>query len=141
MARIYKYHKAFSKPSVAERLIGAASYLSMGIIGMIWLIITYMQKSMPTNFVKYHIFQSLFIAVLTYALSLVSGIIINLARIVPIVGDLIMLALGFLSLPILYGYSIINVAMLVILLYLSISTLLGKYAYIPWVSDNIRKML
>lgn len=44
-----------------------------------------------------------------------------------------------MPIPILFGLSIIQAITTLILLYLAISSFMGIYTYIPWVSDIIKQ--
>ena len=45
-----------------ERIIAPLSYITMGMVGFIWLIIGLFTKARLKPFLQYHIFQSIFIA-------------------------------------------------------------------------------
>ena len=44
----------------------------------------------------------------------------------------------FLNTPLLLGYSVIGFLIFLVLLYLAIGALMGRYSYFPWVSDIIK---
>ena len=57
------------KPYPIERLLSAATYLTAGGVGFVWLIVTALCKKRVTQFALYHIMQSIFISILFYLIS------------------------------------------------------------------------
>lgn len=127
--------------TVPDKIISVASYFTMGLAGFVYLIVLTLQKASMKQFLKYHIMQSIFVSILMYVITLVMQIIIGVGQHVPVVNDLIkiiwVLLMGNLGL----GFSVVNVLVVGLILYLSIGAIMSKYSYIPWVSDNIKQML
>lgn len=136
-----KFYSFNDNPTVVDRIICLLSYLTMGLVGFIWLIIISVQKAYFKPFLKYHILQSIFISVLIYIFGIVAQILLGMITLVPIVGQLITTGHAFLTLGIFGGYSAINLMIGLLVLYLAIGALMGKYSYFPWISDNIKQML
>jgi hypothetical protein len=128
-------------PTWPEKLISAGSYLTMGLVGFIWLIIVTLQKGVLKTYLKYHIFQSIFITVLVAIASIVVNILLKFALIVPVVGDIVKIAYVFLTGSFIEGFSILNLIFSILMLYFAITALLGKYSYFPWISDNVRQLI
>ena len=118
-----------------ERIIAVLSYVSVGFVGFIWLIIAALLKKRVTSFVMYHILQSIFLSMLFYIIS----ILVNLINMIPIINYVSLYLVYILSLqiPFLFGLSIIQAFTTGVMIYLVITSMMGKYSYIPWVSDII----
>ena len=127
------------KPFGIERIISALSYLTMGFVGFIWLIIALIRKTNLTTFLKYHIFQSIFISIGYVLLCLILGFILNLLSFIPIINILAAQIALFFNAPFIFGYSIIQTAIYILLFYLAITSFMGMYSRIPWVSDIIEE--
>ena len=120
-----------------ERILAAATYLTAGGAGFIWLIIASLLKKNITPFLNYHIFQSIFLSIAYFILSTFISLIYIILYRIPIIN-----AIPYfinMPIPILFGLSIIQAITTLILLYLAISSFMGIYTYIPWVSDIIKQ--
>lgn len=125
------------KPYIIERLVVSLTYLSMGMIGFIWLILGALTKNDSTNFVKYHIFQSIFISIALFLLNYLLGIITDMLSVIPFVKVIVANIYYLLNAPIFMNYSIIQCVFYLFLLYAMITSALGFYTYVPFVSDII----
>lgn len=125
--------------SLTDRLIAIASYFTSGIAGVIWIIATYLIfKKTLTNFGAYHIYQSIFLSILIYILSMFFSIAYNLTANLPFIGPLMQyINLHLFNLPVYYTFSLVHFIIFIILCYLSLGALLGKKTYFPFVSDVI----
>ena len=119
-----------------ERIISAATYLTAGGVGFVWLIIAAFLRKRVTPFLMYHIMQSIFISLLLYIVSLLGNLLFVILYKIPIINAIPY----FLNLPIafLFGLSIIQVFTTTIILYLAITSGMGYYSYLPWVSNIIK---
>lgn len=120
-----------------ERIVAGLSYLTMGFAGFIWLIIGLIRKTPLTKFLQYHIFQSIFISIGYVLLCLILGFILNLFSMIPFLNILAAQIALLFNAPIIFGYSIIQTAIYILLFYLAITSFMGMYGRIPWVSDII----
>lgn len=127
-----------------ERIISAATYLTVGIIGFLWLLfwgilnlLNITKKSYLTSFLKYHILQSIFIALAYTLICNILTFIQNILSLIPFVNVLVAQISLFFNAPYIFGYSIIQAGIYALLLYLAGGAILGKYSRIPWVSDVI----
>lgn len=120
-----------------ERIIAAASYLTTGMVGFIWLIIATVMKKRITDFLLYHIFQAIFITIAYFLITIIFSLLYKILYIVPIVNVLPY----FLNMPIpvLFNLSVIQLVTTSIILYLAITSFYGYYSYLPWVSDIINQ--
>lgn len=120
-----------------ERIVAGLSYLTMGFAGFIWLIIGLIRKTHLTKFLQYHIFQSIFISIGYVLLCLILGFILNLFSMIPFLNILAAQIALLFNVPIIFGYSIIQTTIYILLFYLAITSFMGMYGRIPWVSDII----
>ena len=126
-----------NKPYAIERILSAATYLTAGMVGFVWLIIAALTKKRVTPFLMYHIIQSIFISILYYLVSILGELIYVILYRIPLVN-----AIPYfinLPLPFLFNFSIIQAFTTTVILYLAITSGLGYYSYLPWVSDIVRQ--
>ena len=118
-----------------ERIVSAASYLTAGGAGLVWLIIATLLRKHLTTFLLYHIMQSIFLSILYFLIVKFAELIYVILFRIPVINAIPYLI--NMPLPVFYGLSIIQLLTTVIILYLAITAGLGLYSYIPWVSDII----
>lgn len=94
-------------------------------------------KSKIETFLQYHIFQSIFIALGFTVLSIFIGWLSNLLSFIPIINRLVAQITFLLNMPLIFDYSLLQAVIYAILIYLAVTAFMGKYSYIPWVSDII----
>ena len=126
------------KPYFMEKLVSALSYLTMGFVGFIYLVIVILTKKNLKPFLKYHIFQSIFISIGYYLLTIFIGLVCNILLFIPLINKITTMILYYTTLNIIFGCSIIGLFVYAVLFYLVITSFQGKYSYIPWVSDIIK---
>ena len=134
------YPKNYCEPSVPEKIIAAATYV-FPLIGFIYIVITALMKKNIKSFLKFHIFQSIFLAFtiwiavagITFAMNLISNI--------PLVKNIVGMVTFLLNTPIIFGFSVVTFAYLLFIIYLIFGVIKGSYSYIPWVSDIIKANL
>ena len=120
-----------------ERIISAASYLTAGGIGFVWLIIAAILRKRVTPFLMYHILQSIFLSILFFLISILGELIYVILYRIPVINS-IPYWLSF-PLPFMFNLSIVQAFTTLIILYLAITSFMGLYSYIPWVSDIIKQ--
>ena len=128
--------RTFNKPYPIERLIAVASYLTVGGAGFVWLIIAAFMRKQVTPFLMYHIMQSIFLSILFFLISVLGNLILVIIYRIPII-NLIPVLLNS-PIPFLYQLSIVQLLTTTVILYLAITSGMGYYSYIPWVSDIIK---
>lgn len=104
-------------------------------VGFVWLIIAAVMRKHVTQFVMYHIMQSIFLSILYFLLSTFAELVYVILYRIPVINAIpyyINMPLGFA-----FGLSIIQLITTVIILYLAITAFMGMFSYIPWVSDII----
>ncbi len=127
--------------SLKDRLISGFTYLTFGLVGFIWLIISHLRQERPSPFNRFNIFQSIFIAIILYLLGLVFNIILGIVEIMPIIGPItVNIAYYLTDYPMILGYSVVNFAKIALILYLAVFAFMGRQGEVPWVSDTVRRM-
>ena len=129
-------------PTFIERIIVILNYITFGIVGFIWLIINALLKGRLSPFLHYHIFQSFFLVMLYWLVTVFISLIAQILSFIPLINVLVLKILFYFNAPIFFGqYSIISGTVSLVILYLVLSSLQGKYSYIPWVSDIINRAI
>lgn len=124
-------------PYMIERIIAALTYLTMGMVGFIWLIIGLFTKARLKPFLQYHIFQSIFISLAFAVLSMLVSWLSNILSFIPIVNRIVAQITFLLNMPLIFDYSLLQTVIYIFLIYLAATAFIGKFSYIPWVSDII----
>jgi hypothetical protein len=129
--------------NIVERIIASTSYFTLGLTGFIWLVIAALQKKRVTDFVMYHFMQAVFLCMAYYVLVLIIGFpllqpIFMLIYKIPLIN----LIPYYINTPLslFYGFSILQMIKILVIFYLSLTSFLGKYTYVPYVSNIIRGM-
>ena len=123
--------------ALIEKVVSALSYLTMGMVGFIWLIISLFTRARLKTFLQFHIFQSIFISLAYAVLSLFVGWVSNFLSIIPFINKVVAQINFLLNMPLLFNYSFIQIILYSFIFYLAIQAIRGKYSYIPWVSEII----
>lgn len=124
-------------PYFIERIVAALTYLTMGMVGFVWLIIGLFTKARLKPFLQYHIFQSIFISLGVAVLSIFVGWLSNLLSVIPFINKVVAQINFLINMPLIFDYSILQTVIYVFLAYLAVTAFMGKFSYIPWVSDVI----
>lgn len=123
-----------NKPYTIERLISTASYLTAGFAGFIWMIIAALLKKQIRPFLMYHIMQSIFLSITFFLVSQLAGLVYVILYKIPVINAIPYL----LNMPLFFGLSVIQTFTTTIILYLAITSAMGLYSYLPWISDIIK---
>lgn len=131
-----KYLK--SEPLIIEKIIASLSYITFGFVGFIWLLIGIFTKNNLRPYLKYHIFQSIFLSIAYFLLGAFLGLIMNILSIIPIVNQLVLQITFYFNAPIIFGFSLIQVGVYAIIFYLVFTSFQGQFSYLPWISEIIK---
>ena len=123
-----------------EKLVAAASYV-FPLVGFIFIIIAALMKKDMKPFLRYHIFQSIFIAFALWVIITGLGFAMHLLSYIPFVKNLVSILTFFLNMPLFLGFSVVTFAYFLFVVYLIIGVLRGSDSYVPWVSDIIKANL
>ena len=124
--------------SVADKLIAGSTYFTMGTVGLVWLVINALRKRELSRFLSYHIFQSIFISFLFFLLTKLCEALVWLLEFIPFINRLTRQIVFLLNRPVFGIYSLIQTLLFGLILYLIITSAMGKYSRIPFISDIIR---
>ncbi|MFA6988591.1 MAG: hypothetical protein WC197_00845 [Candidatus Gastranaerophilaceae bacterium] len=125
-----------------DKIISASTYLTGGFVGFIWIILAYISKKNLKSFVRFHAYQSIFLSILSYLLTIIISILLAFLKIIPFIGTLVLALVFYLAqMPIILGYSLFSLIVGIIVLYLVTTALAGKYSELPWVSDTVKKLM
>lgn len=123
-----------------DRIIATLSYLTFGFVGMIWWVVCAIRNKYISPFLKYHIIQSIFISFALYVVSLVLGMAIEILDSVPYVQILVRQLYFVFNTPVFMNYSVIQIFVYTLWGYLAITSAMGLYSYVPWVSGIISEI-
>ena len=134
------YRRNYAEPSFIEKLISALSYIQP-LIGFVFIIIAALMKKDMKPFLKFHIFQAIFIAFTLWIVLTGLGFLMNIISYIPILKNIVGMITFFLNTPIFLSFSVINAIYSVFVLYLIFGVIKGTYSYVPWVTDIIKSNL
>ena len=138
-------HNSFSpNPSVFERVLVAVNYFSFGLVGFIWLVINAIRGGFLSPFLhiflQYHIFQSFFLVMFYWLLTVFVSLIAQILSFIPFINMLVLKLLFYLNATVFFGrYSVVTGTVSLIIIYLALTSLQGQLSYVPWVSDVIKR--
>lgn len=130
--------------SVNDRIFSSLSYLTSGMVGFIWLIVTHLQGKSLSPFARYHIFQSIFLSIIIYVASILLNILTSVIQIIPFLGSLVMNIIYYFvqyPLPLTGGQSLVGLALIILYGYLAFYAFTGRFGRVPWVSDMVKQMV
>ena len=134
------YSNHHRMPAPMEKLVAVLSYI-FPLVGFAFIIIATLMKKDIKPFLKYHIFQAIFIAFSLWIIISGLGFLMHILSYIPVVKTIVGMFTFFLNTPIVFGFSIISFVYFVFVLYLIIGVLRGTGSYVPWVSDIIKANL
>lgn len=123
--------------SVLERFIGATTYLTGGVTGICFYILSFIMKFNVNPFVQFHVTQSVVLYLGIYIINLFLSIIFGFLLNISFLKNITRTILNIFELPIYFGFSLIGACVSIVILYLAIGALLGKYSYFPIISNVI----
>lgn len=122
---------------IVDRLVAFLSYITAGWFGMIYCIVLFVAKKMPSCFIRYNVFQSIFISLLYFVLSFGFGLILKFLSYIPFLNYLVATITFQFNRPVLFDYSLIQVFMIGLTIYMAMISLLGRRPRVFWVSRII----
>lgn len=131
--------KRFSQnePLLLEKVIASLSYITMGLVGFIWLLIGIFTKNNLRPYLKYHVFQSIFISIAYFLASALLGLIMSILSVIPLVNQLVLQITFYFNAPFIVGFSVIQLAVYAVIAYLVVTCWQGKLSYLPFISEII----
>ncbi len=130
-----------------EKIISILSYLTMGIIGLIWLIISYFLKKRLRFFLMYNITQSMIISIFLAIFKLILSILLSIIAVIPFI-DILAAVINFIvSIKVMtvaflnISFSIFEIFLYLLIIYIIIGILFGRIFYIPLLTDFMNKVM
>lgn len=130
-----------------EKIISVLSYLTMGIVGVLWIIIGYISKKNLRYFLMYNICQSMIISVFLAIFKLLFDIIMSLLSVVHIL-DYVTAIFNYLITikiiriyPLGISFTILELAVFIFLIYICIGIVFGRIFYIPLLTNFMKKVM
>ncbi len=132
-------YKSGNPASIGDRIISVASYVTAGWVGLIYMVILYFMKKPASLFLRYNIFQSIFISFFYFLLCMILGFVSNILLQIPLINALVSWFILLFNRPIIFEYSAIQSLVIGLFIYMSVVALLGKMPRVYWVSKIIDK--
>lgn len=124
-----------------EKIVAVLSYYTFGFAGLIYLIIAVVKKQSLRSFLRYHVFMSIFLSIAIFIISQALILVINILGFIPFIKIvLISITVFFTRIIVSFlgmNFSIITLCITALLTYLAVGAMMGKYTYLPWVSEII----
>lgn len=120
-----------------DRLVAFLSYVTAGWFGMIYCIVLFVGKKMPSSFVRYNVFQSIFISLLYFVLSFGLGLVLKFLSYIPFLNYIVASITFQFNRPIFFEYSFVQTFMVGLTVYMAVVSLLGRRPRVYWVSKII----
>ncbi len=128
----------------AEKAVSVLSYFTMGIAGLIWILIAYFLNKRLKFFLMYNAVQSMLISVFLALLNIVLTIILQIITVIPALNRIginisIFLQQRFNLLGL--SFNITEIFVFIVLLYISTGIILGKIFYVPCLTRIMKKIM
>ncbi len=130
-----------------EKIISILSYVSMGFIGFIWIIIAYLCKRKLKYFLMYNICQSMVISIFLAILNLLLELIFNIFSHIPILDAIAGILNYIISIKIVrltqigLSFNIIELVVFLLLIYLITGICMGRLFYVPVLTKFLNRVM
>lgn len=121
----------------SDKILSVLTYITGGTIGFLWMIICAIKKNPVSKYLLFNIYQAIFLGLFIYLSSIILTMIYNILIMVPFINILVNFIYINLFSPIAYSWSLIEILILFLYIYLVIYSVFGKMAKIPWISNII----
>lgn len=125
--------------SIFDRLLSFISYLTVGGVGIFVLILMYFRKRTPSRFLRFNVYQAIFISLLFFVISMGFELLFKFLSYIPFLNYLVAQISFLFNRPVLFDYSAIQVFMIGLVFYMAGVSLLGRLPRVYWVSNIIDK--
>lgn len=132
-------YKSKTPVSIGDRIISVISYVTAGWVGLIYMVILYFMKKPSSLFLRYNVFQSIFISFFYFLLCMIFGFISNILLQIPLINALVSWFILLFNRPVIFEYSAIQSFVMGLFIYMSVMALMGKIPRVYWVSRIIDK--
>lgn len=130
-----------------EKIISVLSYLSMGVLGIIWVIFAYICKRNLKYFLMYNIVQSMLISIILAVFYFSLGIILSILAIIPVLNVIAAVFNYIISVKIIRLYQIgvsftlLELIVFILLAYIICGIIAGKIFYVPVLTNLMNKVM
>ena len=130
-----------------EKIVSVLSYVTMGIIGLIWIIIAHFMNRKIKYFLLYNIVQSMIISIILAIFKLLTDILLLLVSKIHFLDFLAAIVNLLISVKIVrfqtigLSFSLIELLVFLLLVYICIGIFFGRIFYIPFLTDFMQKIL
>lgn len=132
-------YKSQTPVSIGDRIISVISYVTAGWVGLIYMVILYFVRKPASLFLRYNIFQSIFISFFYFLLCMIFGFISNILLQIPLINALVSWFILLFNRPVIFEYSAIQAFVMGLFIYMTVMALMGKMPRVYWVSKIIDK--
>lgn len=132
-------YKSQTPVSIGDRIISVISYVTAGWVGLIYMVILYFVGKPASLFLRYNIFQSIFISFFYFLLCMIFGFISNILLQIPLINALVSWFILLFNRPVIFEYSAIQSFVMGLFIYMTVMALMGKFPRVYWVSRIIDK--
>lgn len=132
-------YKSQTPVSIGDRIISVISYVTAGWVGLIYMVILYFVGKPASLFLRYNIFQSIFISFFYFLLCMIFGFISNILLQIPLINALVSWFILLFNRPVIFEYSAIQSFVMGLFIYMTVMALMGKFPRVYWVSKIIDK--
>ena len=130
-----------------EKIVSDLYYVTMVIIGLIWIIIAHFMNRKIKYFLLYNIVQSMIISIILAIFKLLTDILLLLVSKIHFLDFLAAIVNLLISVKIVrfqtigLSFSLIELLVFLLLVYICIGIFFGRIFYIPFLTDFMQKIL
>lgn len=128
-----------------EKIISILSYLTMGIVGLLWILLANLMKKNLKYFLMYNVSQSMLIAVFLALIKFLLDLIIPVLMVIPIINSIASLLLFIFSTDIIIifflKFSIFELLVFSLIMYIIFGVVLGRIFYVPVLTKLMKKAM
>lgn len=130
-----------------EKIISILSYITMGIVGLIWVIIAYVNKKSLRYFLMYNVSQSMVIAIVLAIVKLLLDLIIPVLWIIPVISYIASLLNFLVSVKVIrlyflgVSFTIFELFIFLLLSYIISGVIVGRNFYVPGLTKLMQRAM
>lgn len=134
---MFKYNSDVGK---LDRVVSSVSYLTAGWGGLIWLVILYFGHKYPSRFLRFNVYQSIFISFSVFVIGMIYDLLLSILTHIPFIQIIASFVDLVLNRPLLGAYSLLQAIVLFYMCYVVIFSIMGRYPLIYKISDLFLRM-
>lgn len=127
--------------TLTDRVVSALTYITAGWGGLIYAVLMYLRKRKISKFTTFNIYQSIFVSLLFFAVSVILGFVLKILSYIPLIDYLVVRLTFFFNRPFLADYSLIQIFIFAVVIYMTLYAAIGRIPVLYWVSDIIKRQL